>query len=88
MRKRKQRLCCICKKRPVYYNNGLLWKVCKRCYHKQVWVHRPSIMKARKMGLPTPSDDELRAFRLSMIARARCPRGKLKEVMTPAHDKR
>jgi len=73
----KQRLCCICKKRPVWMDRhkGLLWKVCKRCYHKHVWIHRPSIMKARKMGLSTPSDDELRAFRSSMILRTQAVRG-------------
>ena len=46
-----QKLCRVCRKRPVWYYKGVWLKVCKRCYHKHVWMHRPETKKARKMGI-------------------------------------
>jgi len=62
------RMCRICRKRQIWYFKGILWNVCKRCYHKHVWMHRPEIRKARKMGLPTPSDAELRVWAIERWA--------------------
>jgi len=35
---KKQRLCKICHKRPVWFYKNNKDNVCKRCYHKYVWV--------------------------------------------------
>lgn len=66
---RRIRMCRICKKRETWYFKGILWNVCKRCYHKHVWTQRPGIRKARKMGLPIPSDAELRVQAIERWAR-------------------
>ena len=49
MPRRKQRLCRICKKNPVWRGGDVKepGPYCKRCYHKHVWADRPS---ARKKG--------------------------------------
>ena len=41
-KKRKQRLCHICKKRPIWIGGDVKnpGPVCKRCYHEQVWPER------------------------------------------------
>ena len=41
-KKRKQRLCHICKKRPIWIGGDVKnpGPVCKRCYHERVWPER------------------------------------------------
>lgn len=45
--KGKQRKCRICKKRPAWRYKNCPPGVCKRCYHKDVWVDRPAARKER-----------------------------------------
>ncbi|NJO63078.1 MAG: hypothetical protein HC836_34120 [Richelia sp. RM2_1_2] len=47
-KRRKQSLCRICKKNPTWRYKNSDGTVCKRCYHKHVWVERPSAKKSQK----------------------------------------
>ncbi|HTU92504.1 MAG TPA: hypothetical protein VMF69_20655 [Gemmataceae bacterium] len=47
MSRRKQQLCRICKKKPVWRGGDVTepGPYCKRCYHKRIWPNRPSLRK-------------------------------------------
>jgi hypothetical protein len=45
--KRKQRPCRICRKRPPWRYKNCPPGMCKRCYHKHVWVERPAARRGR-----------------------------------------
>jgi hypothetical protein len=55
-KKRKQRRCRICKKRPVWIGGDVKnpGNVCKRCYHAHVWPER----KGAAPPVPSPDDHE------------------------------
>jgi hypothetical protein len=46
--KPKQRLCRICKQRPIWTHGDVKdpGPVCKRCYHKHVWPERKAAARA------------------------------------------
>ena len=52
-RKRKQRRCRICRKRPPWRYKNCPPGVCKRCYHKEIWPER---LAARQERLDTRQD--------------------------------
>ena len=56
MKKKKQRRCRICKKRPVWTHGDVKdpGPVCKRCYHKHVW---PDRKVAGRTTAADPGDD-------------------------------
>ncbi len=51
----KPRVCRICKKRPPWRYKNCPPGICKRCYHKHVWLDRPS---ARKQGQDVGNEHE------------------------------
>jgi hypothetical protein len=55
--KAKQRMCRICKKRPPWKYKNCPPGVCKRCYHKDVWVGRPAARKGRDAAAQKVLDD-------------------------------
>lgn len=73
-KKRKERLCRICKKRPVWIGGDVKnpGPVCKKCYHAHVWPERQRRRGQIVQGAATPEQkkvvkqqepsDELRPF--------------------------
>ena len=55
-KKRKQRLCHICKKRPIWIGGDVKnpGPVCKRCYHERVWPDRLKRGGQAKQGSAAP----------------------------------
>ena len=43
-----QRLCRICKRRPPWQYKNCPPAVCKKCYHRHIWVDRPAARKQRQ----------------------------------------
>lgn len=58
-KRRKQSLCKICKKNPIWHYKNSDGTVCKRCYHKHVWVERPSARKSKKVAAINNEVEEL-----------------------------
>jgi hypothetical protein len=52
MPRRKQQLCRICKKNPVWRGGDVKepGPYCKRCYHKRVWPDQPAPRKKGREG--------------------------------------
>ena len=55
-KKRKPRLCRICKKRPVWIGGDVKdpGPVCKRCYHAHVWPERQRRRGQQGLGGDSP----------------------------------
>ena len=55
-KKRKERLCRICKKRPVWIGGDVKnpGRVCKKCYHAHVWPERMVRRGQKVQGAATP----------------------------------
>ena len=51
-KKRKERLCRICKKRPVWVGGDVKnpGSVCKKCYHAHVWPDRMAPPRSKSAG--------------------------------------
>ena len=56
-RKGKQRLCGICQKRPPWQDKNCPPGICKRCYHKHVWVDRPEARRLRTEAATLAGED-------------------------------
>ena len=58
-KKRKQRLCHICKKRPIWIGGDVKnpGPVCKRCYHERVWPERLKRGGQAKQGSVAPETE-------------------------------
>ena len=59
-KKRRQRRCRICKKRPVWTGGDVKnpGPVCKRCYHRHVWPERMERQNQGARGAEIPEADE------------------------------
>ena len=77
-KKRKQRLCRICKKRPVWIGGDVKnpGRVCKKCYHAHVWPERMARRGQKVQGADTPEE------------RGAVNRKQLSELKRPYHTKR
>lgn len=65
-KKRKQRLCHICKKRPIWIGGDVKnpGPVCKRCYHERVWPERLKRGGQAKQGSAAAEPTEAVAMKL------------------------
>ncbi len=55
----KQGLCRLCKKRPPWQYKNCPPGVCKKCYHRHIWVNRPAARKQRQAQTAAVEPDEL-----------------------------
>jgi hypothetical protein len=57
--KHKQRLCRICKTRPIWIQGDVKdpGPVCKRCYHKHVWPKRKAAARVTTQIDPIDESD-------------------------------
>jgi hypothetical protein len=55
----KQRLCRICKQRPPWKYKNCPPGICKRCYHRHIWVDRPAARKQRQAQAAVAEPDEI-----------------------------
>ena len=77
-KKRKEQLCRICKKRPVWIGGDVKnpGRVCKKCYHAHVWPERMARRGQIVQGAPTPEQKR--------VVKQQEPSKELR----PVHDKR
>lgn len=54
----RQRRCRICHKRPPWRNKNCPPGVCKRCYHREIWVDRPAARAERQAAAALGQDVE------------------------------
>ncbi len=54
----KQRLCRICKQRPPWQYKNCPPDVCKKCYHRHVWVDRPAARQQHQARAVAAESDE------------------------------
>ncbi len=55
----KQRLCRMCKQRPPWNYKNCPPGVCKKCYHRHIWVDHPAAGKQRQAQAAAAESDEL-----------------------------
>ncbi len=55
----KHGLCRICKKRPPWEYKNCPPNICKRCYHRHVWVDRSAARKERQAQAAADARDDL-----------------------------
>ncbi|TFI55120.1 hypothetical protein BLD44_007255 [Mastigocladus laminosus UU774] len=58
-KRRKQSVCRICKKNPIWHYKNSDGTVCKRCYHKHIWVERFSLSKSKKVAVNNNEVEEV-----------------------------
>src|SRR4051794_24945484 len=64
----KQRVCSICKTRPPWQDKNCPPGICKKCFHRHIWVDRPAARQRRQMQAAVDTqhslalDDDALAF--------------------------
>jgi len=58
----RQRRCRICHKRPPWHGKNCPPGICKRCYHRDIWVDRPAARRERLGAERAASTDPLADF--------------------------
>jgi len=57
----RQRQCRICHERPPWHGKNCPPGICKRCYHREIWVNRPAArrerLRAERAASTTPLAD-------------------------------
>ena len=78
-KKRKEQLCRICKKRPVWIGGDVKnpGRVCKKCYHAHVWPEQMARRGQKVQGALTPEQNK-------RVVKRQEPSKELR----PVHDKR
>ena len=58
----RQRRCRICHERPPWHGKNCPPGICKRCYHREIWVDRPAARRERLRAERAASTDPLADF--------------------------
>ena len=58
----RQRRCRICHERPPWHGKNCPPGICKRCYHREIWVDRPAARRERHEAERAASTDPLADF--------------------------